>query len=158
MANEMPKIKVLVADDMTTMRNIVKQTISQSFFNVTVKEAINGNDAKAKLKAEVFDMVISDWEMPNFTGIELLKWVRSHPKMKNIPFIMLTANSEKNGVVQAMSLGCNAYIIKPFTPEKLTVKMIELLDKLNRRQHERISANNSVTISSQGNYEITGPL
>lgn len=117
-----PNIKILVVDDMSTMRRIVKNIMKQLGF-ANVEEAENGQDALAKLRAETFGFVISDWNMPVMTGIDLLRAIRADEKLKAIPVLMVTAEAQKENLVEAIQAGVSNYIVKPFTAEVLQEKM-----------------------------------
>jgi len=122
------KMKILVVDDFSTMRRIVKNLLKQIGFQ-NIEEAEDGQHAFAKLKTEKYQFVISDWNMPNMTGIELLKSVRSDPELKDLPFLMVTAEAEKEKVVEAIKAGVNNYVIKPFTADRLKEKMDKIFEK-----------------------------
>ena len=117
-----PKMKILVVDDMSPMRRIVKSIIKQLGF-ANVEEAENGQEALDKLRAESFGFVISDWNMPVMTGIELLRAIRADDKLKAIPVLMVTAEAQKENLVEAIKAGVSNYIVKPFTAEVLQEKM-----------------------------------
>lgn len=118
-----PKTKVLIADDMMTMRKIVRKSLTALGFAV-IEEAEDGQKAWAKLN-EVTDvgLIISDWNMPNCTGLELLKRVRSDSRFKGVPFVLLTAEGEASQVSEALAAGVDNYILKPFTQDSLTQKL-----------------------------------
>lgn len=122
------KIKVLVVDDFPTMRRIVKNLLKQLGFE-NIEEAENGEDAYRKLKSGDFGLVVSDWNMPVMEGIELLKKVRSDPQLKDIPFLMVTAEAEKEKVIEAIKAGVDNYIVKPFTGEVLKEKLEKIAQK-----------------------------
>ncbi|HMK65079.1 MAG TPA: chemotaxis response regulator CheY [Thermodesulfobacteriota bacterium] len=124
------KMKILVVDDFSTMRRIVKNLLKQIGFE-NIDEAEDGQHALSRLKNDKYQFVVSDWNMPNMTGIELLKNVRSDPELKTLPFLMVTAEAEKEKVVEAIKAGVNNYIIKPFTAEILKEKMDKIFEKLN---------------------------
>ena len=115
-------MKILVVDDFQTMRRIIKNYLRQLGFN-NVEEAEDGDVALEKLKESEFDFVITDWNMPKMTGIDLLKKIRAASNFKNIPVLIITAEAEKENVVQAAQAGVNDYIVKPFTPEVLQTKI-----------------------------------
>ena len=115
-------MKILVVDDMSTMRRIVKNIMKQLGF-ANIDEAENGKDALDKLKAESFGFVISDWNMPVMTGIELLRAIRADDKLKALPVLMVTAEAQKENLVEAIQAGVSNYIVKPFTAEVLQEKM-----------------------------------
>jgi two-component system chemotaxis response regulator CheY len=115
-------IKVLVVDDFTTMRRIVKGVLKQLGFSDII-EAEDGVAALEELKKEKIGLIVSDWNMPNMTGLDLLRAVKGDDKLKDIPFIMVTAEGQKDNVVEAVKSGVNNYIIKPFTPEIFSEKL-----------------------------------
>ncbi|MBI5315328.1 MAG: chemotaxis response regulator CheY [Nitrospirae bacterium] len=115
-------MKILVVDDMSTMRRIVKNIMKQLGF-ANVEEAENGQDALDKLKADTFGFVISDWNMPVMTGIQLLRAIRADEKLKAIPVLMVTAEAQKENLIEAIQAGVSNYIVKPFTAEVLQEKM-----------------------------------
>ena len=117
-----PNMKILVVDDMSTMRRIVMNIMKQLGF-ARVEEAENGEGALLKLRAESFGFIISDWNMPVMTGIELLRAVRADDKLKTIPFLMVTAEAQKDNLLEAIQAGVSNYIVKPFTAEILQEKM-----------------------------------
>ena len=125
------KMKILVIDDFSTMRRIVKNILKQLGFE-NIEEAEDGVQAYSKLQNGGFGFVVSDWNMPNMDGIELLRKVRSDPALKDIPFLMVTAEAEKEKVVEAIKSGVNNYIVKPFTAEVLKEKMDKIFEKLGK--------------------------
>jgi two-component system, chemotaxis family, chemotaxis protein CheY len=121
-------MKVLVVDDFATMRKIVKNVLRQiSIENVV--EAENGKHALTVLQTEPVDLIISDWMMPEMTGIEFLKVCKGDEEKKKIPFIMVTAEGQKDSVMEAIKSGVDNYIVKPFTPDKLK----DAIDKARAR-------------------------
>lgn len=116
-------MKVLVVDDFATMRRIVKNILMQLGFK-NIVEADDGSTAIELLKQDnSIDMVISDWNMPKMTGLELLKAVRSDPDLANTPFIMVTAEAQQENIIQAVKAKVSQYIVKPFTAETLGEKI-----------------------------------
>jgi two-component system chemotaxis response regulator CheY len=121
-------MRVLVVDDFATMRKIVKNVLKQ--INIeNVVEAENGKHALNVLKSEEVDLIISDWMMPEMTGIEFLKVCKDDDEKKKIPFIMVTAEGQKDSVMEAIKSGVDNYIVKPFTPDKLK----EAIDRARAR-------------------------
>jgi two-component system chemotaxis response regulator CheY len=121
-------MKVLVVDDFATMRKIIKNVLKQ--INVeSVLEAENGKHALTVLKGDTVDLIISDWIMPEMTGIEFLKACKQDEAIKKIPFIMVTAEAQKDNIMEAIKSGVDNYIVKPFTPEKLK----DAIDKAKAR-------------------------
>jgi two-component system chemotaxis response regulator CheY len=125
------KMRFLIVDDFQTMRRIVRNILRQLGFE-NFDEAEDGEQAYVKLKSGGFDFVISDWNMPNVDGITLLKRVRSDPALKDMPFLMVTAEAEKDKVIEAIKSGVSNYVVKPFTAEVLKEKMDRILEKLGR--------------------------
>ncbi len=125
-----PKMRILVVDDFITMRRIVRNLLKQLGYE-NIDEAEDGQEAWVKLKNDKFHFVISDWNMPNKTGIELLQQIRQDPELKKMPFLMVTAESEKEKVIEAIKSGVNNYIVKPFTAEILKEKMEKIFEKFN---------------------------
>jgi len=119
-------MKFLVVDDFSTMRRIVRNILKQ-LGHTDVEEAENGKEALQKLKQGQFDFVISDWNMPTMTGLELLKEVRSDPTLKAMPFLMVTAESKQENVVEAIKAGVSNYIVKPFTADVLKGKIDKII-------------------------------
>jgi two-component system chemotaxis response regulator CheY len=123
------KIKILVVDDFATMRKVIRNLLKQSGYE-NVTEAEDGVAAMSVLKSTKIDFVISDWNMPNMTGIELLRAVRSHNELSAMPFLMVTAESLKDSVVEAVKAGVSNYIVKPFTAEVLGEKIDKILENV----------------------------
>ena len=115
-------IKVLVVDDFATMRRIVKGALKQLGFKDII-EAEDGKAAFDELKKEKVGLIVSDWNMPNMTGLELLKAVRGDDGLKDIPFLMVTAEGQKDNVVEAIKSGVSNYVVKPFTPDTFSEKL-----------------------------------
>ncbi|MBI3603494.1 MAG: chemotaxis response regulator CheY [Nitrospirae bacterium] len=115
-------MKIMVVDDMSTMRRIVKNILKQLGF-ANLDEAENGQEALAKLKADKFGFVVSDWNMPVMSGIELLRAIRADGDLKDIPVLMVTAEAQKENIVEAAQAGVSNYVVKPFTAETLQEKM-----------------------------------
>ena len=116
-------IKILVVDDMTMARMLVKKALNDiGFTNIT--EALDGKQAWELLNSTPdFQLVVSDWNMPMMTGIELLKKLRTTPQFENLPFVMLTAEGEEKQIKEAFQSGVNGYITKPFTAEVFHAKL-----------------------------------
>jgi len=119
-------INVLVVDDFETMRRIVKSSLKTLGFSNFV-EAEDGKIALRQLEKEKIGLIISDWIMPNMTGIEFLRAVRSDDRFKDTPFIMLTTEGKKQDVVEAVNAGVSNYIVKPFNPDTLNEKIKKVL-------------------------------
>ena len=126
------KMKILVVDDFSTMRRIVKNVLKQLGFE-NIDEAEDGVQALAKLKSGSYGFVVTDWNMPNMDGLDFFKAARQEPALKNLPFLMVTAEAEKEKVITAIQAGVNNYIVKPFTAEIFKEKMDRIFDKLEKK-------------------------
>ncbi len=115
-------MKILLVDDSSTMRRIQKNTL-EKIGHTDVTEAEDGVDAIKKLAAGGFELVLMDWNMPNMTGIEALKKIKADPATKDIPVIMVTSESEKTRIMEAIQSGAANYVVKPFQPETLAEKI-----------------------------------
>ncbi len=121
-------IKILVVDDFSTMRKVIKNLLKQAGFK-NVAEAEDGVAALKVLKSQPVDFVISDWNMPNMTGLEFLKAVRADSELSSLPFLMVTAEALKDNIVLAVKAGVSNYVVKPFTAEVLNQKIEKILEK-----------------------------
>ena len=119
-------IKILIVDDFATMRRILKNILKQLGFKNLV-EADDGTTAWDVLEGQGIDLIISDWNMPKMTGLELLKKVRASDTYKSIPFLMVTAEAQKQNVIEAVQAGVSNYIVKPFTAEAISDKLDKIL-------------------------------
>lgn len=115
-------MKVLVVDDMSTMRRIVKNILKQLGFS-NMEEAENGQEGLQKLRSDTYGFVVSDWNMPVMTGIDMLRAIRADEKLKHIPVLMVTAEAQKENLVEAIQAGVSNYIVKPFTAETMQEKL-----------------------------------
>lgn len=121
-------MKILVVDDMSTMRRIVKNILKQLGFS-NMEEAENGQEALQKLRAEPFGFVVSDWNMPVMPGIEMLRAIRADERLKHIPVLMVTAEAQKENLIEAIQAGVNNYVVKPFTAETMQEKINKIFSK-----------------------------
>lgn len=119
-------MKILVVDDASFTRDLIKRTLRKRFPSVTVEEAVNGRKAQQMLEKVPFDMVLCDWEMPEMTGVELLQWCREQPNYKKdtLPFVMITSRGDKSHVVEAVQSGVTDYLGKPFSADQLIQKVL----------------------------------
>jgi two-component system, chemotaxis family, chemotaxis protein CheY len=124
-------MKFLVVDDFSTMRRIVRNLLKELGFT-NVDEAEDGVAALQKLRAGGFDFVISDWNMPNMTGIELLRQLRADPALKQLPLLMITAEAKKENIIEAAQAGANGYIVKPFTAATLDEKLSKIFQTMQK--------------------------
>jgi len=123
-------MKILVVDDFSTMRRIIRNILKEIGYS-NVEEADDGDTALDKLRGGNFDFVITDWNMPNMPGIDLLKNMRADEKLKATPVLMVTAEAGKENVVAAVAAGVNNYIVKPFTAAHLKERIDLIIEKLN---------------------------
>ncbi|OGW05397.1 MAG: histidine kinase [Nitrospinae bacterium RIFCSPLOWO2_01_FULL_39_10] len=121
-------MKVLLVDDFATMRKIVRNILGQLGIK-NVDEADDGSTALPKLKQNKYDIVISDWNMPKMTGLDLLKAVRADENLKSLPFLMVTAEALKDNIVAAAQAGISDYVVKPFTAATLEEKLKKIFGK-----------------------------
>jgi two-component system, chemotaxis family, chemotaxis protein CheY len=124
------EMKILIIDDFSTVRKLIKGHLKQ-FGYVNTFEAEDGVAALKVLKSQTIDFIISDWNMPNMSGLELLKAVRADADFCKIPFLMITAEATKENIVLALKAGVSNYIVKPFPPAKLNEKIAQILEKQN---------------------------
>lgn len=120
-------ISVLIVDDSSTMAHIIRNLLRRIGF-IDIEEAPGGVSALAKMKLKRYGLVISDWNMEPMTGINLLRQVRADPSLGKIPFIMVTAESRREHVIEAKEAGANNYIVKPFSAQTLKAKIEAVLD------------------------------
>jgi two-component system chemotaxis response regulator CheY len=126
-----PKTKFLVVDDFSTMRRIVRNLLKELGYT-NVDEAEDGAMGLAKLKSEKFDFVISDWNMPNMDGLEMLKAIRSEASLSKLPVLMVTAEAKKENIIAAAQAGASGYVVKPFTAATLDEKLAKIFEKLEK--------------------------
>lgn len=121
-------MKIMVVDDFSTMRRIIKNILRELGYT-NVEEADDGSTALEKLKGGGFEFVVTDWNMPNMPGIELLRNIRADDELKSIPVLMVTAEKAKENVVEAVEAGVNNYIVKPFTAAALKERIDLIFEK-----------------------------
>ncbi|MDE3207382.1 MAG: chemotaxis response regulator CheY, partial [Pseudomonadota bacterium] len=114
-------LRFLIVDDFSTMRRIIRNLLKELGFT-NADEAEDGNAGLLKLQNGDFDFVISDWNMPNMTGLDLLKAIRSTAELKHLPVLMVTAEAKKENIIQAAQAGASGYTVKPFTAATLEAK------------------------------------
>ena len=123
-----PDLTFLVVDDFSTMRRIVSGLLRQCGAS-RILEAEDGVQALRIVESKPVDFVISDWNMPNMTGLDLLKALRAHSKFSRMPFLLITAEGKKENIVEAAQAGADGYIVKPFTQDILQEKLTRILVK-----------------------------
>ncbi|AEB56229.1 response regulator [Ectopseudomonas mendocina] len=164
----MSKVSVLVVDDATFIRDLVKKGLRDNFPGVQIEEAINGRKAQQMLSRQVVDLILCDWEMPEMSGLELLTWCREQDNLKTTPFIMVTSRGDKENVVQAIQAGVSDYIGKPFSNEQLVTKVKKALSRAGKLQALAASAppkmlstggfaNDSLAALTGGKAEVVKP-
>ncbi|MCU1718949.1 response regulator [Pseudomonas sp. 5P_3.1_Bac2] len=130
----MSKISVLVVDDATFIRDLVKKGLRDNFPGIQTEDAVNGRKAQQMLARQSFDLILCDWEMPEMSGLELLSWCREQDEHKSTPFIMVTSRGDKENVVQAIQAGVSDFIGKPFSNEQLITKVKKALSRVGKLQ------------------------
>lgn len=123
-------MKILIVDDFSTMRRIVKNLLADLGYTNTT-EADDGKTAWPMLQAGDFEFVVTDWNMPGMTGIELLKHIRAEPRLAALPVLMVTAEAQREQIIEAAKAGVNGYIIKPFTAATLKEKLDKIFQRLS---------------------------
>ena len=124
-----PNTKFLVVDDFSTMRRIVRNLLKELGYT-NVDEAEDGSMALAKLRAEKFDFVVSDWNMPVMDGLTMLQNIRADPNLAKLPVLMVTAEAKKENIIAAAQAGASGYVVKPFTAATLDEKLGKIFEKL----------------------------
>ena len=122
-------MRILIVDDFSTMRRIVKNLLNDLGYSNTA-EADDGHTALAALRAAPFDFVVTDWNMPGMTGIDLLRAIRADDRLKTLPVLMVTAEAKREQIIEAAQNGVNGYIIKPFTAQTLEEKLGKIFERL----------------------------
>jgi len=123
-------MKILIVDDFSTMRRIIKNLLRDLGFNNT-SEADDGQTALPMLQAGGYDFLVTDWNMPGMTGIELLKAVRADESIATLPVLMVTAEQKREQIVEAAQAGVNGYVVKPFTAEVLKEKIDKIFERVD---------------------------
>ncbi len=121
-------LRILIVDDFATMRKILSNILKEIGFT-NISEAINGKTALEKMKNEKFDLVFCDWNMPGMLGIDLLKIIRADDELKDLPFVMVTAEAMQDNIIQAVKAGVTSYIEKPFSAETVRQELNRILGR-----------------------------
>lgn len=124
-------MSILVVDDFPTMRRIVRSLLKELGFT-NVEEAEDGQEALNKLRTGAFEFVVSDWNMPNLDGLEMLKQIRADAALQHLPVLMVTAEAKKENIIAAAQAGANGYVVKPFTAVTLEEKLNKIFEKLGK--------------------------
>lgn len=122
-------MKILVVDDFSTMRRIIKNLLKELGFS-NIEEADDGATALPMLKKGNFDFLVTDWNMPGMTGIDLLKAVRADPALANLPVLMVTAEAKREQIIMAAQAGVNGYVVKPFNGPTLKEKIDKIFERV----------------------------
>lgn len=122
-------MKILVVDDFSTMRRIIKNLLRDLGFS-NIEEADDGTTALPMLQNSAFDFVVTDWNMPGMQGIDLLRAIREDAELKDIPVLMVTAEAKREQIIEAAQAGVNGYIVKPFTAATLKEKLEKVFERL----------------------------
>lgn len=130
--SKMAKVSILVVDDAPFIRDLVKKALRSNFPGLQIEEATNGRKAQQVLSRAAFDLILCDWEMPELSGLDLLKWFRGQPDSSKTPFIMVTSRGDKENVVEAIQAGVSDYIGKPFSNEQLIAKVRKALQRAGK--------------------------
>lgn len=143
-------IRILVVDDATFIRDMIKKQLRDKIPGVEVLDAPDGARALAQLKGQAVDLILSDWEMPNLSGAELLTAVRAMPHEGDIPFIMISSRGDRNHIVKAIELGVSDYLTKPFSAEELLKKVFKQLKLAGKTpvQPARTAATQGIAFAS----------
>jgi len=121
-------MRILVVDDSSTMRRIIINTLAKLGYS-EILEASNGREGVDRLAANQVDLVVTDWNMPEMSGIEFIRAIRANEKTKGLPVLMVTTNAAKDDIVEALKAGVNNYVVKPFTPDTIKEKIEAVLAK-----------------------------
>jgi two-component system chemotaxis response regulator CheY len=119
-------MRFLVVDDSSTMRRIIINTLNKLGY-MDIVEAGNGREGVEKLDAGAVDVIVTDWNMPEMSGIDFIRHIRSVPTTKDVPVLMVTTNAAKDDIVEALKVGVNSYVVKPFTPDTMKEKIQAVL-------------------------------
>jgi len=162
----MSKVSVLVVDDASFIRDLIKNCLRNYFPGIRIEDAVNGRKAQTLLTRESFDLVLCDWEMPEMSGLELLSWCREQDQLKTLPFIMVTSRGDKENVIQAIQAGVSDFVSKPFTNEQLLSKVKKaftkagLLDSVMASAPTRMNSafgNDSLNALTGGKAQVVAP-
>lgn len=126
-----PNMKFLVVDDFSTMRRIVRNLLKELGFT-NVAEAEDGVQGLTMLQEGGYDFVVSDWNMPNMTGIDMLRAIRADPKLKHLPVLMVTAEAKRENIIEAAQAGASGYVVKPFTAGTLDEKLKKIFATMQK--------------------------
>ncbi len=147
-------LRILVADDASFIRDLVKKHLREHFPGVEIHEAVDGSRALALLRGQTMDLVLSDWEMPNVSGEELLRKLRADSRYETVPFIMISSRGGRDHVVKAVQAGVSDYLTKPFTPEELIRKVVRQLQKAGINPAEKLGCPVKAQATGFGSVDV----
>ena len=127
-----PNMRVLVVDDFSTMRRIVRNLLKELGYT-NVDEAEDGVQALTKLRSDKYDFVVSDWNMPNMDGLTMLKNIRADEALSKLPVLMVTAEAKRENIIEAAKAGASGYVVKPFTAATLDEKLLKIFEKMPQK-------------------------
>jgi len=153
----MDRIKVLIVDEPTKAREIIRYALENSFSKIEIDEACSDTEAREKLENRCYDLVLCDWESRNIRGDELLKWIRNHPTLNKTSFIMVTSKNEKLYLMNALQSGVTSYLLKPFTVVGLIHRVMSVVSQFERREFERFYSDRPVSLKFKEN-QLDGNL
>lgn len=149
-------IRILVVDDATFIRDMIKKQLRDKIPGVEIIDAPDGARALAQMKNQSVDLILSDWEMPNMTGAELLSTVRAMPNAEKTPFVMISSRGDRNHIVKAIELGVSDYLSKPFSAEELLKKVFKQLKIAGKTPAQRASGATTQGIAFASVDVLTG--
>ncbi len=123
-------MKILIVDDFSTMRRIIKNLLRDLGFTNTA-EADDGQTALPMMQSTHFDFVVTDWNMPGMTGIDLLRAMRADARLATVPVLMVTAEAKREQIIEAAQAGVNGYVVKPFTAQVLKEKIEKIFERID---------------------------
>jgi CheY-like chemotaxis protein len=162
---QMAELTILLVDDAAFIRDLVKKAVRQTYPGCDLIEATNGRKAVALLDSHRFDLVLCDWEMPEMSGIEVLKWMREQPNYKATPFMMITSRGDRDHVLKAVEAGVSGYIGKPFTRDAFVDKLSRMVFRYLKVRPATVSeqavpsadrSGASVLMGNVGNQALVG--
>jgi CheY-like chemotaxis protein len=149
-------IRILVVDDATFIRDMIKKQLRDKIPGVEVYDAPDGARALAQLKSQAVDLILSDWEMPNVSGAELLTAVRAMPNSSTVPFVMISSRGDRNHIIKAIELGVSDYLTKHFSAEELLKKVFKQLKVIGKNPAQRAAGATTQGIAFASVDVLTG--
>lgn len=131
MAADRSRTKFLIVDDFPTLRRITRKFLNELGY-YDIQDAVDGEDALRKLRSEPYDLILTDWNMPNMDGLELIKLIRADKKLSDLPILLVTTEARREKIVEAAEAGASGYIVKPFTAATLDAKLNKIFQASDR--------------------------